>query len=288
MSPLPIAIHDTVVRLVGTEIQRSVSVAGGDINQACAVNLADGRKLFVKFNARAPTDLFETEAEGLAWLAEPAALATPGVVAYSTAPPFLILDYVEQGRPSRVWAEALGRGLAQLHSTAASSFGCLPNNYIGTLPQDNTAEATFAEFWWSRRLEPQLRLACDRKTLPRDWTQMSSGLANRLPALLPHPPHPERVHGDLWSGNVLCDADGGPVLIDPAAYGGHGEIDLAMMRLFGGFDPRVEAAYLETRPSEPGLAERMRVLQLYPLLVHANLFGGAYVHQVVSLLRAFS
>ncbi len=285
MTELPVAIHAAVVRLVGPAIQRAVRVAGGDINQACAVTLVDGRKLFVKFNAQAPTNLFQAEALGLSWLRECDAIATPTVIAYSTSPPFLILEYVEAGRPSEAYAENLGRGLAQLHSTLATSFGCLPNNYIGTLNQDNTEESTFAEFWWRRRLEPQVRLAQDSQTVPTHWAQKFGTLENRLSSMLNEPVHPERVHGDLWSGNVLCNSQGAPVLIDPAAYGGHGEVDLAMMRLFGGFDARVEAAYLEVRAAAPGLSERLRVLQLYPLLVHANLFGGAYVHQVANLLR---
>lgn len=285
---LPTAVRATVTRLVSSEIASAISVAGGDINSSAELTLSDGRKLFLKFNPTAPADLFEAEALGLSWLGESDALVTPRVVAHSSAPPLLVLEYIQPGRPGKTYAEVLGRGLARLHATAAGSFGALPNNYIGTLPQDNTTEATFVEFYWRRRIEPQLRRAFDSGALLKAWLPKFDALASRLPALLTEPEQPERVHGDLWAGNVMCDAQGAPVIIDPAAYGGHGEVDLAMMRLFGGFDAQVEAAYLELRPAPAGLTERLRLLQLYPLLVHANLFGGAYALQVASVLTEFS
>lgn len=289
-----------MVRLVGAEIRRTTPVAGGDINQTRAVTLVDGRTLFVKFNSTAPTGLFEAEANGLRWLNEAFTPATqtapavsawlelPEVVAYANHPAVLILKYLLEGRPRADYAERLGRGLAQLHQTRAPTFGGLPNNYVGTLPQDNTPEPTFVAFFWRRRIEPQLRLALSNRALPAECTRRFATLERRLPELLLEPPYPERVHGDLWSGNVMCGPDGTPVLVDPAAYAGHGEVDLAMMRLFGGFDPRVEAAYHELRPALPGLSDRLRVLQLYPLLVHVNLFGGGYSRQVLLTLETFT
>jgi fructosamine-3-kinase len=288
LTALPVDVHDAVVRLSGCRITRVTSVAGGDINRACVVTLTDRRKLFVKFNPEAPPDLFQAESEGLSWLSEPGVMRTPSVVAYSNTPPVLLLEYVDRGRPGKDYAETLGRSLAHLHMSGAPSFGFLPNNYIGTLPQDNAAETTFAEFWWRRRLEPQIRLALNSKLLPLEWLPRFGVLETRLPSLLTEPTRPERIHGDLWSGNVMCDADGAPVLVDPAAYGGHGEVDLAMMRLFGGFAQNVESAYLEVNPAEPGLSERVRLLQLYPLLVHANLFGSAYVHQMAAVFERFT
>ena len=99
------------------------------------------------------------------------------------------------------------------------------------------------------------------------------------------PEPPARLHGDLWGGNLLCDDRGAPCLIDPAVYGGHREIDLAMMRLFGGFGARVfDGLRRGLARSPPGTAERVTLYQLYPLMVHVNLFGGGYVGSVESAL----
>jgi fructosamine-3-kinase len=108
----------------------------------------------------------------------------------------------------------------------------------------------------------------------------------KIDVLVGPPESPSRLHGDLWNGNVLADEIGLPVLIDPAPYGGHREVDLAMMRLFGGFSERVFAAYEAQYPLSPGAAERIPLWQLYPLLVHVNLFAGSYVATLERTLRA--
>ena len=99
---------------------------------------------------------------------------------------------------------------------------------------------------------------------------------------------PARLHGDLWGGNAMCDEHGAPVLIDPAVYGGSREIDLAMMRLFGGFGERVFEAYHVAYPLAPGQRERVPLYQLYPLLVHVNLFGSGYVGPVEHAIERFA
>ena len=107
----------------------------------------------------------------------------------------------------------------------------------------------------------------------------------RLPQRCGPAEPPARLHGDLWGGNLLTDEHGAPVLIDPAVYGGHREVDLAMMQLFGGFSARVFDAYHEAHPLAPGWRERAPLYQLYPLLVHVNLFGGSYLGGVRRALR---
>jgi len=167
-------------------------------------------------------------------------------------------------------------------------FGASHANFIGTLPQDNTCEQSWASFWIERRLEPQFRRVVDTGKAPARWLARLPRLYERVRKLIVEPARPERIHGDLWSGNVIMSGAWGPVLVDPAAYGGHGEVDLAMMRLFGGFEPRVYAAYAEVRGHAPGAEERLGLYQLYPLLVHANLFGGSYVGSVDALVSALS
>jgi fructosamine-3-kinase len=274
---------------VGARVVGARALSGGDINVAEAVTLDDGRRLFVKTNARAPKDMFAAEARGLAWLAEARALRVPAVVAVGAG--FLALELVGSPRggvaaaPARDFDERLGRGLAALHRFGAPRFGLDHDNFIGRLPQDNAAIAgTWSDFYRARRLEPQLRLAADAGLAS---TRLRGGFARlfgALDALVGPPEPPARLHGDLWGGNHLVDERGAPCICDPAAYGGHREIDLAMMRLFGGFGARAFAAYDEVWPLADGHAARVALYQLYPLMVHVNLFGGSYVGQVEALV----
>jgi fructosamine-3-kinase len=271
---------------VGARVVASRAVSGGDINVAEVITLADGRALFVKTNARAPAGMFAAEARGLAWLAEARALRVPAVIALGAD--FLALELVgaRAAAPARDFDERLGRGLAALHRFGAPRFGLEHDNFIGRLPQDNAAvRGGWSNFYRERRLEPQLRLAADAGLAS---SRMRAGFARLfadLDALVGAPEPPARLHGDLWGGNHLVDEAGAPCLCDPAAYGGHREIDLAMMRLFGGFGARVFAAYADAWPLGEGHAARVSLYQLYPLMVHVNLFGGSYVGQVETLLE---
>jgi fructosamine-3-kinase len=268
---------------VAGKVAAARPVGGGDINRADAVALADGRRLFVKTNAREPAGMFAAEARGLSWLAEAGVLRVPGVVAHG--PGFLALELVVSAPPARDFDERLGRGLAALHRFGAPRFGLDHDNFIGRLPQDNAAVAGgWAAFYRERRLEPQLRRAADDGLATSRMERGFERLFAALDDLVGPEEPPARLHGDLWGGNLLCDEAGAPCLCDPAVYGGHREIDLAMMRLFGGFGPRTFAAYDEAWPLAPGHEERVALYQLYPLMVHVNLFGGGYVRQVETAL----
>jgi fructosamine-3-kinase len=231
--------------------------------------------------------MFAAEARGLGWLAEAGALRIPRVVVVSRpedAAQFLVLELLESGRPARDFDERLGQGLAALHRFGAPGFGLDHDNFIGRLPQSNATAATWVEFYRTRRLEAQLRMAVDGGHATDRMRRGFERLFAELPDLVGPAEPPARLHGDLWGGNLLCDDAGAPCLIDPAVYGGHREIDLAMMRLFGGFGARVFAAYEEAWPLPDGSAERVALYQLYPLMVHVNLFGGGYVGSVESAL----
>lgn len=283
-------MRDDLRQAIGTATQSTVAgiqpMSGGDINQAHRLELSDGRRLFVKSNPSAPSGLFAEEARGLNWLRQAHALALPEVIAVGERPcPYLILEFLPSLAPAKGDWERLGRGLAGLHTASAPAFGGLPNNFIGTLPQCNESADTWSEFFCQRRLLPQLRLAVDGERLPPGVVQSFAVLESRVTDWLLEPPKPQRVHGDLWSGNLLFAEQRGPCLIDPAAYAGHGEMDLAMMHLFGGFSPRTFDAYREVLALEPDLESRILLYQLYPLLVHVNLFGGSYAVQVRQILR---
>jgi fructosamine-3-kinase len=269
---------------VGGKVASARPVGGGDINRADAVTLADGRRLFVKTNAREPAGMFAAEARGLAWLAEAGALRVPGVVAHGSG--FLALELIEAAPSARDFDERLGRGLAALHRQGAPRFGLDHDNFIGRLPQANAPGSApgWAAFYRERRLEAQLRRAADEGLASSRMRRGFERLFAELDELVGPEEPPARLHGDLWGGNLLTDDGGAPCLCDPAVYGGHREIDLAMMRLFGGFGARAFAAYDEAWPLAEGHAARVPLYQLYPLMVHVNLFGGGYVGQVEALL----
>lgn len=281
------ALRERVQQALGQRVVGALRLAGGDINDAFELRLAAGERVFLKTNRAAPRGLFVAEARGLSFLAEARALRTPEVLAVSAPeeqPGFLLLEFLASGTPRRGFDQQLGRGLAALHRAGAPELGLDHDNFIGRLPQSNRRHATWAAFYRAERLEPQVRLAVDSGRAPSTWVsafeRLFAVLAERVGPVEPV----ARLHGDLWGGNLHVDADGAPTLIDPAAYGGHREMDLAMMRLFGGFAPAVFSAYQESFPLAPGHAERVPLYQLYPLLVHVNLFGGGYVAQVSEVL----
>ena len=284
------ALRTRVESLLGLAVRSVARVSGGDINDAFELGLPDGRSVFLKTNARAPLSMFAAEAAGLEFLREARALRVPEVLAFSPAsegPAFLLLEFVRSARARSDYDVTLGRGLAALHRFGAPSFGFEEGNFIGRLVQDNRVHSSWAEFYREQRLEPQLRSAEAAGLAPLELRRKFERLFERLPRLVGDPEPPARLHGDLWSGNVHVDEHGAPCLIDPAVYGGHREVDLAMMRLFGGFSERVFAAYAESFPLAHGHAERVQLYQLYPLLVHLNLFGGGYLGSVQQALSAY-
>ncbi len=293
---LPAAVAQGLADACGVGVAGAQRAAGGDINHAFAVALADGRRLFVKTRADAPRDEFATEAAGLAWLSEPAALGVPAVVALSDPATeaaearWLALEWVDSGRLDGPGRRALGRGLAALHAAGAPAFGAPPPGArpgaggraaplrIGPRVLDNDPLADWPSFYAERRLRPLVALARDAGALPPGAAADIERLCERIAELGGPAEPPARLHGDLWSGNVLAGRDGRAWLIDPASYGGHREIDLAMLALFGSaaMVAEVRRGYEEVAPLAGGHAERVALWQLFPLLVHAALFGGGY------------
>jgi len=285
------ALSEALEAALGARVVRARPVAGGDINEAFSVSCESGLQVFVKTHRGAAPAMFPAEARGLDWLRAADAVRLPRVLAVSGgtdgAPPFLALEWLEPARPRPSFDEELGRALARLHRYGAPGFGLDHDNFIGRLPQDNRASDTWEEFYRERRLRPQLDLADAHGRIPAALRRSTERLLGELGRRLGPEEPPARLHGDLWGGNLHVDEGGGPALIDPAAYGGHREVDLAMMRLFGGFGPRVFAAYEEAFPLAPGHAERVELHQLYPLMVHVNLFGSSYVGAVERVVRRY-
>ncbi len=284
------ALRDALSQALGRPVADLRAIAGGDLNDAYAAELQDGDRVFVKTAADAARGAFAREAEGLRWLAEPHALAVPKVLAVSDVPPgprFLALEWIERGGGGAASDEQLGRGLAALHAAGARDFGGEHDLVIGPLTLPNAPLDRWPEFYATRRLEPVARLAADRGALPAGASGALERLTGRLDDLCGPGEPPARLHGDLWSGNVMTGADGQPWLIDPAAYGGHREIDLAMLRLFGGPGPEFFAAYEEVAPLAAGHEERVELWQVFPLLTHAALFGGGYGSSALRAMQRY-
>lgn len=276
-------------RALGARAADASPVGGGSINLAARVTLDDGRRVFAKSSRAAPPGSFRAEAAGLEWIAAARALRTPAVLAVREGPePLLVLEWIGRDTARRAGrGEEFGRALAALHAAGAERFGAEEDNWIGPLPQPNAAAGDWPEFYAERRLTPLARRAVGARLLPPVFLDGIERLRGRLPELAGPREPPARLHGDLWSGNAMLDAEGGPAVVDPAAYGGHREVDLAMMRLFGGFPPTAHAAYAEAAPLAPGHEERVALWQLYPVLVHVCLFGGGYAAQARDLLARY-
>ncbi|HSD80655.1 MAG TPA: fructosamine kinase family protein, partial [Solirubrobacteraceae bacterium] len=302
------AIGAAAAAALGAPVRDARPVAGGDLNDAYALELGDGTPAFAKTAAGAVPGTYAAEAAGLRWLAAADAVAVPDVLAVADPPAgaphhgprLLVLSWVRPGRAGPGAAEALGRGLARLHAAGAESFGApAPGTppdaagepaplRLGPLVLPGAPAASWHEAYAEGRLRPLARRAVDAGALPAATARRVERVCARLPELAGPPEPPARLHGDLWSGNVLHDGRGRPVLIDPAAYGGHREVDLAMLALFGNPAPALLRAYDEVRPRAPGHEERVALWQLLPLLVHAVLFGGSYGAAVDRAARRYA
>ena len=289
------ALNDILKTRYGSSITVAgkTPVSGGDINRAYALTLSDGRRLFMKANRRENADFFRAEAEGLEALRSAGAIRVPEVIARGADEneSFLLLEYIEEGRRSPAASEELGRRLARLHMAdtedlaTGGRYGFPHDNYIGAGHQCNDPADSWTEFFIDRRLRPQFEKAeyywdsGYRKTIDR--------FLDKADRYLAEPERPSLLHGDLWAGNYMIDSSGQPWLIDPAAYVGHAEADLAMTELFGGFDRRFYDAYRETAGIDPGYADRRDMYNLYHLLNHLNLFGGSYLYSVKSIISRY-
>lgn len=286
-----VGLAEAIERATGTAVAALRPVAGGDLNDAFAAETADGARLFVKTRAGAPAEEYATEAAGLRWLAEPGALAVPEVVAVGDG--FLAIAWVDGG--GALDEEALGRGLAALHAAGAPAFGSPPPGApppaplrLGAVVLPSGAWPTWVTCYTETRVLPLVAAARDRGALDGAGAAAIEAVCARMDDLAGPAEPPARLHGDLWSGNVHAGADGRPWLIDPAAYGGHREVDLAMLALFGGPRARVLEAYEEVAPLADGWKDRIALWQLFPLLVHAVLFGGGYGESAARIARRYA
>ena len=271
-----------------TQIVEAQYLHGGDINEVLLLTTNRGQ-LVAKLKSHCRfSDFFEAEAKGLELLAEPRVLRIPEVIAtgWDNTTAFLLLEYLPTGTRQPDFWKTFGRSLARLHRTTNERFGLDHNNYIGPLEQHNNWHHSWTDFFVTQRMEPQCRYGREGGWLSSHFNHQMERLFHRIDQLFPEEP-PALLHGDLWNGNYLVGPNNEPCLIDPAVYFGHREIDLGMMQLFGGFQATMYDTYSEEYPLASDWRERIPIAQLYPLMVHANLFGGGYGAQVQSIVKRF-
>ncbi len=263
------------------------AVSGGSINTCYRVADRSGRHYFLKLNVVDCGPLFAAEAAGLAALAAAQALRVPAVLGAGMTDDtaWLLLEYLDPEPGDAASGERLGEGLARLHRHTAQRFGWHRDNSIGITPQRNGWRDDWLAFWRDERLGFQLGLA-QRRGYGDELAERGAKLLDALPIFLAgHRPVPSLLHGDLWSGNWAMTTAGEPVIFDPAVYYGDREADIAMTELFGGFPRGFYVAYERAWPLDTGYRVRRDIYNLYHVLNHLNLFGGAYLAQAVGLIE---
>ena len=278
----------------GVTIQSKQSVAGGDINESYHLFLSNGEEAFVKINRNAGENFFRAESNGLSAMRN-AGANVPKVIGCgetTEGAKFLLLDYEKSSSAANGYRTLLGQMLADMHLASAEkfvtggAFGFYEDNFIGGTVQINSPKSGWIEFFRDARLKVQMKLA--EHYFDKDDRKRCRSLLDRLEDLLIEPKYPSLLHGDLWSGNVMPDRNGQPMLIDPAVYVGHHEADIAMTELFGGFSAEFYDSYYEIIPKEAGYDDRRSVYNLYHLLNHLNLFGSAYLTAVRRILKHYA
>jgi protein-ribulosamine 3-kinase len=260
---------------------------GGCINNSLILNTAQG-SFFLKWNESQDEAFFASEARGLELLADADAIQIPHVIGYGKVEgtAYLLLENLHNQHRATHFFKHLGEQLAQLHSHTQANYGLHFDNFIGTLSQKNDPHHNWVSFFVEKRLRPQLGLAYYKGLANETLLQQAEQFYQKLPNLLPCDA-PALLHGDLWSGNVVSNAKGKPALIDPAVYYGNREVELAFTHLFGGFETAFYQAYNANMPLLPDFEERVPIYQLYPLLVHANLFGQSYLRKAAEIIQRY-
>ncbi len=295
------SLAQALVSLFGNSIAIAETdrLSGGDINKAYGLTLTNGKHVFMKANSKANAAFFTAEAAGLTAIEKTGAIGTPEILCTGTDDgedvgySFLLLKYIKGGKQDKNYWKELAENLAAMHKADTSvyfeeggKFGFFQDNFIGARPQKNTPADSWISFFRDNRLAPQFE-AADTYFSSEDRKKITK-LLDHLENFMVEPEKPSLLHGDLWSGNVMCGPDGKAMLIDPACYVGHAEADLAMTELFGGFPLEFYEAYRAANPLQPGYEERRDLYNLYQLLNHLNLFGPTYLGPVLSIVDEYA
>ena len=264
-------------------------VSGGDINEAAALTLDDGTVLFMKSNSEDFLPVFEAESEGLEAIRETGAIGAAKVLGLGkdSGRAFLLLEYINSGRRIGNFWEIFAAELAAMHrADAGEHFGFPHDNWIGATAQKNRYYDSWIDFFRDCRLKVQFDLAMGH--FSKEERRKIDYLLGHLDQYLVEPDRPSLVHGDLWAGNMITGDDGKGWLIDPAAYCGHPEVDIAMTELFGGYAQPFYDAYRETGMLQAGYEDRRDLYNLYQLLNHLNMFGSSYLGSVLRIVGRYA
>ncbi|MDN3595256.1 fructosamine kinase family protein [Zunongwangia endophytica] len=267
------------------EITNMTALAGGDINDVFLLNTTEGKKVVKLNSAKRFPGMFEAEMAGMKALKNAEAIDVPKMIDVYTEDEYscLLMEYRETGSKSSNFWSLFGKQMADLHKNSRSTFGFSEDNYIGSLPQQNKDHENIVDFYINERLQPQFKLAKENGYGLGDIDKFCTELFNIIPQ-----EKPALIHGDLWNGNYLVNKDGNPCLIDPAVAYAPREMDLSMMKLFGGFDEDLFNTYFEEYPVEKGFENRIPIWQLYYLLVHLNLFGTGYLGSCKNIVERYT
>ncbi len=283
-------IKNKIVSVIEDSIISLKSISGGCINDAEIITTNSGKTLFVMTHNNSASDMFQCEANGLNELAKANVIRVPKVIYISDD--FLILENIISKSSSKTFWEDFGRSFAQLHRFTGIAFGFYEDNYIGSTPQLNevveSEKNNWSGFYFNNRLLFQYKLAEQKGYTGTQLKNSFLKLEGKIDLILSGlNVTPSLLHGDLWSGNFITDELGNACLIDPAVYYGHREADLAMTKLFGGFDRKFYSAYNEEFPLDDGYEYRENIYKLYHVLNHLNLFGSGYYQQAVNLIEFY-
>lgn len=261
--------------------EKAIPIGGGDINQAYRVT--DGKRdYFLKYHPRMSADFFLAEIDGLKELSN--VVRVPKVYQHGSIDDsaFLLMEWIEPGEGDQ---KDLAHELNKIHGIKKKTFGYKRNNFMGLLPQINNSMDDWWSFYFTNRIEIQIKIANGRNhwtdhreknyQLFKEYVYQKWGTMSFEPVLL---------HGDFWSGNTFFDTQGQPVFVDPAVSYGHREMDIAMSQLFGGFRQEFIDHYQKIMPMWTGWQDRLPIYQLYYLLVHLNMFGESYGEAVDRIL----
>jgi len=284
---IPQDILHALQQELGWQVHEAKPLGGGCIHHAHRITCQQGT-FFLKWNSLGHAHLFEVEAKGLELLGSTACLYVPQVLhaGQTSEKAFLVLEFIQSGPKAPDYWQQLGRGLACLHAHSSPLYGLPYDNYIGSLPQSNRQHSSWPDFFVAERLAPMLKLARQKGHIDERLQQQFEKLFRKMPELIAEE-KPALIHGDLWGGNLMIGPRGEPVVFDPAVYYAHREIELAFMNLFDRQPPVFYEAYQEVLPLQPGWRERFDLYNLYPLLVHVNLFGSGYLNGVRTAMRKY-
>lgn len=277
-------IKDIIFSVLKTNIDSVTEISGGCIASAYKVTTSNGKFFLKHYQTK---HIAVCEANGINELRKANKIRVPEVIWFDEN--YLLLEFIEEGKRENNFWEKFGSQLAELHKYKSNEYGFYENNFIGSTLQVNLPKSqNWKNFYWENRILFQIKLAEKNGYLTDEMIRLIKNVELNLDDIIPDKEEVSLIHGDLWSGNFLCDNSGNAVLIDPAVSYSNREAELGMTMLFGGFDSRFYQAYNETFPLEKDWKFRNDFYQLYHVLNHLNLFGSGYYSQAIRILKKYA